>query len=349
MGERRCDVTHNLCGTDTWPDGDPCRCVQCKMWVGESHGGASPAVEGRNPTPASDQRASLTSPVAADLRNAGDAPPCDSITFQLTATTDAELTCIFCGRQAVTHEFRANSRNMNLWHGIHAECGDPFLRRNPKATEANGSPELANLRRRVEKGNSLPAMRETALALLSMVDALTEELRRYRSFVDPTANDGPTGDGPYYRHDEMKALRGLIVELRAKLAESDEAFNTSNVLYNNHLQEVEAEMRQVEFRCAEWCEAAIERARVADAKLAESERRFTDMADCASETEGMRIAEKLRAESAEALLAESVANGDKWHALCEKSAAAGELATAHIKQLEQECVAYRAQLEGRLR
>ena len=30
----RCLVTGNLCGTDTWMDGGPCRCAECQAWIG---------------------------------------------------------------------------------------------------------------------------------------------------------------------------------------------------------------------------------------------------------------------------------------------------------------------------
>lgn len=31
--ERRCDVTANLCGTDTWAEGKSCECASCQAWL----------------------------------------------------------------------------------------------------------------------------------------------------------------------------------------------------------------------------------------------------------------------------------------------------------------------------
>jgi hypothetical protein len=29
----RCHVTKNLCGTDTWKEGEPCKCAGCQAWL----------------------------------------------------------------------------------------------------------------------------------------------------------------------------------------------------------------------------------------------------------------------------------------------------------------------------
>ena len=29
----RCEVTNNICGTDTWPEGQPCTCLVCQRWL----------------------------------------------------------------------------------------------------------------------------------------------------------------------------------------------------------------------------------------------------------------------------------------------------------------------------
>jgi len=34
-GYRWCEVTGNLCGTDTWKKGHPCHCPQCAAWLDE--------------------------------------------------------------------------------------------------------------------------------------------------------------------------------------------------------------------------------------------------------------------------------------------------------------------------
>ena len=31
--ELRCEITGNLCGTDTWSEGCPCICVNCIKWL----------------------------------------------------------------------------------------------------------------------------------------------------------------------------------------------------------------------------------------------------------------------------------------------------------------------------
>jgi hypothetical protein len=33
--ERRCEVTKNMCGTDTWMTGRPCQCAPCKSWLSD--------------------------------------------------------------------------------------------------------------------------------------------------------------------------------------------------------------------------------------------------------------------------------------------------------------------------
>jgi hypothetical protein len=35
MSPRRCLVTKNECGTDTWSAAHPCRCLQCLAWLAE--------------------------------------------------------------------------------------------------------------------------------------------------------------------------------------------------------------------------------------------------------------------------------------------------------------------------
>jgi hypothetical protein len=30
---RRCEITRNLCGTDTWEVLTPCKCKQCQAWL----------------------------------------------------------------------------------------------------------------------------------------------------------------------------------------------------------------------------------------------------------------------------------------------------------------------------
>ena len=32
---RRCLITGNICGSDTWRIGYPCQCVECKLYVQE--------------------------------------------------------------------------------------------------------------------------------------------------------------------------------------------------------------------------------------------------------------------------------------------------------------------------
>ena len=36
MDTLRCVITGNLCGTDTWKDGCPCLCENCKRWLTEN-------------------------------------------------------------------------------------------------------------------------------------------------------------------------------------------------------------------------------------------------------------------------------------------------------------------------
>lgn len=36
MGELKCKITDNPCGTDTRPDGCPCLCESCKQWLIEN-------------------------------------------------------------------------------------------------------------------------------------------------------------------------------------------------------------------------------------------------------------------------------------------------------------------------
>lgn len=33
MAVLRCEITRNLCGTDTWAVGKPCQCAACVAWV----------------------------------------------------------------------------------------------------------------------------------------------------------------------------------------------------------------------------------------------------------------------------------------------------------------------------
>jgi len=33
LDEMRCDVTTNLCGTDTWAEGYVCECDSCQGWL----------------------------------------------------------------------------------------------------------------------------------------------------------------------------------------------------------------------------------------------------------------------------------------------------------------------------
>lgn len=37
MNQRRCKVSGNPCGSDTWPLLAPCKCVECQAFISESH------------------------------------------------------------------------------------------------------------------------------------------------------------------------------------------------------------------------------------------------------------------------------------------------------------------------
>ena len=33
MDRNKCEVTGNICGTDTWPEGQPCLCRNCQEYL----------------------------------------------------------------------------------------------------------------------------------------------------------------------------------------------------------------------------------------------------------------------------------------------------------------------------
>jgi len=39
MTDRRCKITGNECGTDTWTVGQDCECVECQAWILEIFAG----------------------------------------------------------------------------------------------------------------------------------------------------------------------------------------------------------------------------------------------------------------------------------------------------------------------
>jgi hypothetical protein len=57
-------------------------------------------------------------------------PSCDSITLYLVESSDAEISCIFCGAKQVDREFRLRKWSSTSWYGIHAKCLDKLEARN---------------------------------------------------------------------------------------------------------------------------------------------------------------------------------------------------------------------------